>query len=126
MKAHRKNKGKRKRVTQQMSDDKQGGRTTVIDVPRSFSPVKRKRSKSNAPESSQRTPIELTPVMQAVKEYARRTHSIGALQGAYALQRLASKIRGITPRSDVLSAIADNADAEASILKEYVKKIYED
>ena len=77
-------------------------------------------------EDAKQLPIEMTPVLEAVKEYARRTHSLGALQGACALEKLAKQIRSVMPQTTTMNALADEADSEARILKEFIKRVYED
>lgn len=127
-----------------MSDSINDGRTKIIDVPsKAQSPqsnVKRRRrprdfgnkkvqhhqQTSAMTHDAKQFPIEMTPVIEAVKEYARRTHSLGALQGACALEKLAKQIRTIMPQTQTMSTIAEDADAEAKTLKEYVKRVYED
>ncbi|MFA6608958.1 MAG: hypothetical protein WCT07_03575 [Candidatus Paceibacterota bacterium] len=119
-----------------MNDPLNDGRTKIIDIPSSRSNVKRRRrprgddrkhAQSNMKTSdAKQFPIEMTPVIEAVREYARRTHSLGALQGAHALQNLASEIRKVMPSNDTMLSLADMADAEAKILKEFIARVYED
>ncbi len=123
-----------------MNDSLNDGRSRIIDVPvpQTHSNVKRRRKNHNEggrqqnrqsnmkTEDAKQLPIEMTPVLEAVKEYARRTHSLGALQGACALEKLAKQIRSIMPQTSAMSALAQEADAEAKTLKEFVKRVYED
>jgi hypothetical protein len=82
-----------------------------------------RRSHRNKQGSSQA--LEIQPVMEAVKEYARRTHSLGALAGARALEQLAEKIRALPPTPE-LADIGAAAEASANDLKSFLSRAYDD
>lgn len=69
-------------------------------------------------------PIELTPVIDAVREYGRRTHSLGALEGANAIVALLNKIRSIEPTNDELKQVIDEGEKSVNHLKSYLHKVY--
>jgi len=69
-------------------------------------------------------PLEMQPVIAAVQEYGRKTHSIGALQGACALQELISEIRALGPQSEELELLLSKGDSSVSELRSYMRKAY--
>lgn len=93
-------------------------------VVREFSRPKRKNSNryNSAPE--QGNSLEIQPVIKAVQEYARRTHSIGALQGAHAIETLISNIRALGPQNEEMQKLLEQGDVMATELKSYLHKVY--
>jgi len=73
-------------------------------------------------------PLEMTPVVQAIKEYGRRTHALGALQGAHAIRLLLDRVRVIGPdiSGDTMMELAREGEKMISDLKSYLHKVYED
>ena len=70
----------------------------------------------------------MTPVVQAIKEYGRRTHALGALQGAHAIRLLLDRVRVIGPdiSGDTMMELAREGEKMISDLKSYLHKVYED
>lgn len=86
---------------------------------------KRGRTSRQQPQQLPRqNPLEMTPVIEAVQEYGRRTHSIGALQGAHAIQSLVDKIRGLGSGDEDLKKILADAEDSARELRSYLHKVY--
>lgn len=65
--------------------------------------------------------LEMKPVLEAITRYAQRTHAIGALRGARALELLAAKIDKITPTKESLEKLSQEIRAEAEELKSFIK-----
>ena len=83
------------------------------------------RGSHRSKQQPQPQTLEIQPVMDAVREYARRTHSLGALAGARALEVLAEKIRALPPTPE-LTVIGADAEASARELKSFLSRAYDD
>lgn len=70
-------------------------------------------------------PIEIDPVVEAVKEYGRKTHSLGAAQGAAAIRDLIGRIKGLGSLPAELESIVKAGEVAADELSSYFKKAYE-
>lgn len=114
------------------SCDRPGPRRTVLEMPPAQKKRPRHRKKPEFSISEQpnihidmrNQPIELTPVVDAIKEYGRRTYSLGALQGAFAIEHLLDKIKTLQPVNDELKEIIADAEKNVDHLKSYLHKVY--
>jgi hypothetical protein len=71
-------------------------------------------------------PLEIKPVISAVREYARKTHSIGALQGAHAMQALIDEIKALGPHSNEICDLLQKGEGKVKELKSYLHKAYKE
>jgi len=88
---------------------------------------KRNHNRGKSPKENQVTngnSLEIQPVINAVREYGRRTHSIGALQGAHAMQTLIDSIRALGPQPEELQKLLERGDNTVSELRSYLHKAY--
>jgi len=76
------------------------------------------------PQANQ--PIELTPVIDAVKEYGRRTFSLGAWSGANELHSLVDKIKKLDANDDKWKCIIEDAEKSICELRSHMYKTYKD
>lgn len=65
--------------------------------------------------------LEMKPVLEAVTRYAQRTHAIGALRGARALELLAVKLDKITPSKESLEKLSKEIRLEAEHLRSFIQ-----
>lgn len=109
-------------------------RPRIVDVARAPQPAKhapkqRRRSRSNNEDDhppSASYPIEMQDIIRASREYARRTHALGALRGALAISELTATIRSLGPQTADMIAILEKADNDARTLRSMLNKVYED
>lgn len=118
------------------SCDRPGPRRTVLEMQPEPKPAGNRRgSRTNKKKHVVPTyesvnidvknrPIELTPVIEAVQEYGRRTHSLGALEGANAIVKLLNKIRTIEPTNEDLQQVIVEGEKSVVHLKSYLHKVY--
>lgn len=71
-------------------------------------------------------PLEMKPVISAVREYARKTHSIGALQGAHAMQALIDEIKALGPHNEEMCDLLQKGEGKVKELKSYLYKAYKE
>jgi hypothetical protein len=62
-------------------------------------------------------PLEMRPVIEATLQYGRRTHALGALEGAEALDDVVKRIKMLAPLSDTIIEIIKHAESRVSELK---------
>ena len=108
--------------------------TATVTIPR---PIRRKKKdktvdlrgrqpEKNVLDTVEPHSLEIQTVLKVVKEYAKRAHSLGALEGAYAIQKLVKKIRTLGPQSAALEALLKEADTSATSLKKHLFEVYEE
>lgn len=86
---------------------------TVIDL--------KKKKRPDSEES-----LEMLDLLRMIRSYARKTHSYGAIEGAYAIKKLADSVRLYVDRVPELQQVVNDADSTYDKLKSYTAKIYED
>ena len=119
------------------SCDRPGPRRTVLEMQPEPNPGNRRGGRTNKKKHNvvsyesvnvnidvKNRPIELTPVIDAVQEYGRRTHSLGALEGANAITALLNKIKSIEPTNSELKQVIVEGEKSVDHLKSYLHKVY--
>jgi len=102
-------------------------RPIVLDVEQKRRKRRSRRTQRSSDETSNsQEVIEIQHVIRAVKEYARRTHSLGALQGAKELSSLASSLRELSKTVPAAMSLANDAELRAENLREYAQQVYDD
>lgn len=107
------------------SDDVLRPRRVIVDLPRGRL-RERANTKQKANLTGESNPIEMASVIRAAREYAQRTHSIGALQGAYAIECLIERIRSLCLLDEQLKNILADGDHAADELRSYIRSMYKD
>lgn len=79
------------------------------------------KQQDNKISASTEYSLEMKPVLEAVTRYAQRTHAIGALRGARALELLAVKLDKLTPTKESLEKLSKEIKAEAETLRSFIK-----
>jgi hypothetical protein len=87
---------------------------------------KRGRGVSATLQQSEPKSLEAQPVIRAAQEYAKRAHSLGALQGAYEIQRLVDRINHLGIDDERLREIVTSGERAADQLRSYLSKVYGD
>ena len=108
-------------------------RPRIVDVARVPQPAKhapkQRRGRNNSKDehpSNASYPLEMQDIIRASREYARRTHALGALRGALAISELTATIRSLGPQTADMIAILEKADNDARTLRSMLNKVYED
>lgn len=70
--------------------------------------------------------LEIQPVIRAALAYGRKTYALGALEGAQALNDLASRIKELASPQPILDKIVADAEGYAVRIRERVSESYED
>jgi hypothetical protein len=78
------------------------------------------------PQGDTSKTIEMQPVIRAAQEFGRRAHSLGALQGAYAVEELITQIKGLGPTSEELKRVLEAGEKSAEQLRSYLHSVYKD
>lgn len=91
-------------------------------------PQRRKHRRQNTQTSEPDTthyPLEMQPVLRATLEYGRRTHALGVLKGAAAMEQLVDRIKALGPPSLELGELVTSAERNVGELKQEFKLFYE-
>ena len=106
-------------------DDKILPRRTILEFRSpSASPKRKRRSDTHFHDIN--LSLEIQPVIKAVENYGRKTHSIGAMQGACAIQNLIDEINALGPHSDEIQKLLKKGSDMAVELRSYTKNAYEE
>lgn len=89
-------------------------RLHIVEVNNDKKQKYRRRKKKRQPAQVQKNqqvpenfPLEMQPVLRAVKDYARMTAALGAKAGADELERLVSRIRALNPEGPIKEILND-------------------
>ena len=108
------------------SGEKAIPRRTVLEFRNSPSNTKKIQGQNKAHVSGRNLSLEIQCVIKAVESYGRKTHSIGAMQGACAIQNLIDEINALGPHSDDMQKLLRKGTDIAAELKSYMKIVYEE